>query len=151
MPMPKTKKARSAAKSRANADPMLSKDRTVGTADLQSLSRGQRKRQAKREALQKRKTLSSLVPASAKGKVLDDFGTLSAALETAAASRSKVAAQQAASSQKPSGRVSQKRRQRIAALETGQLTAVLAHPAFQSDPFAAIQEHLKNTVVDPKS
>ena len=84
------------------------------------------------------------------GKVLDDFGTLSAALETAAAVRSKVAAQQAASSQKPSSRVSQKRRQRIAALETGQLSAVLAHPAFQSDPFAAIQEHLKNTVVEPK-
>ena len=146
--MPKAKKPRSAAKSRTNADPMAAKGPT-GTVDARSLSRGQRKRQAKREALQKRKTLSSLVPASAKGKVLDDFGTLSAALETAAA-RSKVAAQQAASSQKPSSRVSQKRRQRIAALETGQLSAVLAHPAFQSDPFAAIQEHLKNTVVEPK-
>ena len=147
--MPKAKKPRSAVKSRTNADPMAAKGPT-GTVDARSLSRGQRKRQAKREALQKRKTLSSLVPASAKGKVLDDFGTLSAALETAAAARSKVAAQQAASSQKPSSRVSQKRRQRIAALETGQLSAVLAHPAFQSDPFAAIQEHLKNTVVEPK-
>ena len=32
----------------------------------------------------------------------------------------------------------------IAAKETKQLGAVHAHPAFQANPFAAIQEHLRN-------
>jgi hypothetical protein len=33
--------------------------------------------------------------------------------------------------------------------ETKQLAAVLAHPQFKSNPFAAIQQHLSNTLPSP--
>ena len=35
------------------------------------------------------------------------------------------------------------------AKEMKQLSAVLSHPMYQSDPFAAIKEHLKNTLPPP--
>ncbi|EXC17278.1 hypothetical protein L484_027465 [Morus notabilis] len=45
-----------------------------------------------------------------------------------------------------------KSRQKLILKETNQLKAVLNHPAFQSDPLAAIHQHLLNTqpVIDEK-
>ena len=42
--------------------------------------------------------------------------------------------------------ISGKRRLKLVAEETQHLCAVLEHPAFIADPFAALQEHLRNTV-----
>ena len=44
------------------------------------------------------------------------------------------------------GSLSSKKRQKLVAEETEHMRAVLAHPAFIADPFAALQEHLRNTV-----
>ncbi len=41
------------------------------------------------------------------------------------------------------------RRQKLVVEETQHLRAVLEHPAFVADPFAALQEHLQNTVAPP--
>ncbi|KAL2622922.1 hypothetical protein R1flu_003127 [Riccia fluitans] len=42
-----------------------------------------------------------------------------------------------------------KSHQKVVVKETKQLAAVLAHPEFQADPFAAIQQHLSNTLSIP--
>eukprot|EP00850_Spirogloea_muscicola_P014271 SM000101S09269 [mRNA] locus=s101:342415:343935:+ [translate_table: standard] len=42
-----------------------------------------------------------------------------------------------------------KARQRITVMETQQLGAVLAHPIFKANAFAAIKEHLHNTLPPP--
>ena len=42
-----------------------------------------------------------------------------------------------------------KKRQKLVVEETQHLRAVLEHPAFVADPFAALQEHLQNTVAPP--
>jgi len=45
--------------------------------------------------------------------------------------------------------LSSKRRQEMVAEESAHLRDVLSHPAFQANPFAALQEHLANTVGQP--
>lgn len=45
--------------------------------------------------------------------------------------------------------ITAKRRQKLVADETAHLQEVLQHPAFVADPFAALAEHLKNTVSEP--
>ena len=52
--------------------------------------------------------------------------------------------------QKPK-RVSNKTKQKVAGSEIKLLRAVHEHPAFKADPFAAIQEHLKNTLNVPSN
>ena len=42
--------------------------------------------------------------------------------------------------------MSSKKRQKLVAAETAHMQQVLEHPAFVADPFAALQEHLQNTV-----
>ncbi|GJP34268.1 hypothetical protein CLOM_g18715 [Closterium sp. NIES-68] len=42
--------------------------------------------------------------------------------------------------------LSAKQRGKIVVEETKQMAAVLSHPAFKADPFAAIQQHLSNTL-----
>ena len=37
----------------------------------------------------------------------------------------------------------------LVAEETAHMQQVIQHPAFLADPFAALQEHLKNTVGQP--
>ena len=44
-------------------------------------------------------------------------------------------------------KLSGRQRQKLAVRELGQLKAVQTHAGFQQDPFAAIQVHLQNTVV----
>ena len=51
----------------------------------------------------------------------------------------------------PGHALSSKRRQKIVAEETQHLEQVLQHPAFVADPFAALQEHLRNTIDGQKS
>ena len=41
---------------------------------------------------------------------------------------------------------SNKKRQQLVSEETQQMQEIMQHPAFVADPFAALQEHLRNTV-----
>ena len=45
--------------------------------------------------------------------------------------------------------MSSKRRQQMVVEESAHLRDVLSHPAFVANPFAALQEHLANTVTQP--
>ena len=44
------------------------------------------------------------------------------------------------------GSLTSKKRQKLVADETSHMQQVLVHPAFIADPFAALQEHIRNTV-----
>ena len=47
--------------------------------------------------------------------------------------------------------MSSKRRQQLVVDETQHMQEVLSHPSFIANPFAALQEHLSNTVTAPAS
>ena len=49
------------------------------------------------------------------------------------------------------GSLTTKKRQKLVAEETAHMKAVLEHPAFVADPFAALQQHIANTVGGPNS
>jgi hypothetical protein len=136
-----------------------------GDDELSGLSRGQRKRMKRRGAFLRKMGLVQRVVAekeSAKKKqeqgAFAEIQELQDALflsdkELAARAASKIsqstnvtAKSTAAASLKPK-KLSGKQRQKLAVRELGQLKAVHTHPQFQTDPFAAIQLHLQNTVV----
>ncbi|GMF11763.1 unnamed protein product [Phytophthora lilii] len=118
-------------------------------ADAQSLSRGQRKRLKRRAAFMRKMGLVSRVQqdaaSSAKTKesgVFADLEELQSSLFQA--DEQKPTGKKAAGKKKP---LSGRQRQKLAVRELGQLKAVQTHSSFKSDPFAAIQAHLQNTVV----
>ena len=120
----------------------------------EGLSRGQRKRLEKRQAFLKRKdlvkTANALRETEKDGSVAAaSMLSLSEALAEVNATHGTASAGGGAGlmgvgTMSKTGKVSAKARQRIAAKETKQLSAVHAHAAFKADPFAAIQEHLRN-------
>ena len=80
---------------------------------------------------------------AAKSAVLGAVDGMRASLEDLLSEGERRAAAAAPSS---GGSLSSKKRQKLVAEETEHMRAVLAHPAFIADPFAALQEHLRNTV-----
>ncbi|TMW55669.1 hypothetical protein Poli38472_010551 [Pythium oligandrum] len=130
--------------------------------DGQALSRGQRKRMKRRNAFMRKMGLVNRVvqekekqQRKATNGVFADIQELQNALfvsdkELAKASAGRVS--QATNTQQHAGqqkakKLSGKQRQKIGVREVGQLKAVHTHPSFKTDPFAAIQMHLQNTVV----
>lgn len=118
-----------------------------------SLSRGQRKRLAKREQYLKREmmVMSSLRLKKLdeqKGK-LDGFDAIKEALPSTESSN----ANTAQSSSQPSPNAAEKlsshtikAKKNLANSEIGHMGLVLEHPSFIDNPFAAIQQHLKNSL-----
>lgn len=110
-----------------------------------ALSRGQRKRQAKREQYLKREKmiLSSLQLKKQEEQKhrLDGLDALKEALATVDTSTS-----QALNANKPVASYTLKGRKKLAAREMQHMNLVLDHPAFQSNPFETIQQHLRNTL-----
>lgn len=122
-----------------------------------ALSRGQRKRMKRRTAFMKKMGLVQRV-AQEKAKeqkqqeqgVFADLEELQASLfvsdkDAAAASKKTASSASAPALQKK--KMSGKQRQKLAVRELVHLKAVHAHSSFQGNPFAAIQMHLQNTVV----
>jgi hypothetical protein len=118
------------------------------------LSRGQRKRQAKKDQYLKRQklVLSTLILQKQEDqkKRIDGLDALKEALQAT------LTEDEAASSRKEPPEDVQaypqnlnktnKSKKELTAREVSHLGLVLEHPAFQSNPFATIQEHLKNTL-----
>lgn len=129
----------------------------VETKDLDtkdSLSRGQRKRLAKREQYLKREkmVMSSLRLKrleSQKGQ-LDGMDTMKEALSTVSQNKSvnKVEPINKTDEMDTAAPITKSNRSKrdIASKEVSHLGLVLQHPAFINNPFATIQEHLKNTL-----
>jgi ABC-type dipeptide/oligopeptide/nickel transport system ATPase component len=113
----------------------------------EQLSRGQRKRLVKREQYLKREKmiLSSLrlkKLEEQKGKI-DGLDALREALPMESKAK-----KSSAVTQEPVHVSNNKQKQAVAVQEVSHLNLVLQHPSFKSNPFATIQEHLRNTLAD---
>jgi len=120
-----------------------------GHGSKEALSRGQRKRLAKRELYLKREkmVMSSLRLKrmdEQKGKI-DGLDLLKEALpsldDIAAASKARKAKQNAMLSTNTN-----KAKKQLASAEISQFSLVLDHPSFKSNPFESIQQHLRNSL-----
>jgi len=118
------------------------------TAD--ALSRGQRKRQAKREQYLQRENmiLSSLRLKKAEEQKtrIDGMDAMRKALLDTVVEQE--GGHDAAKEEKPTSSLlkSSKSRKELVGKEVTQMNLVMQHPAFQADPFATIREHLQNTI-----
>ncbi|KDO31217.1 hypothetical protein SPRG_03835 [Saprolegnia parasitica CBS 223.65] len=119
----------------------------VGEAHL---SRGQRKRQKRRDAFLKKMGMVQRTVAekekAAKKETDGMFGDLEE-LQKSLFSEAPAAVKVVEAAPKTVSQMTGKQKKRMAMQELGHLKAVQTHPAFQSNPFAAIQMHLQNTVV----
>lgn len=119
----------------------------------ESLSRGQRKRLAKREQYLKRErmVMSSLRLKrleEQKGK-LDGLDAIREALASTTTSSSDAVSREAQSSPQSTEKLSShtvKAKKNLANEEIGHMGLVLEHPSFVENPFAAIQQHLRNSL-----
>ncbi|CAI5731542.1 unnamed protein product [Hyaloperonospora brassicae] len=135
-------------------------DDDESAADAQSLSRGQRKRLKRRTAFLRKMGLASRVALEQQRQteterhgVFADLDGLQMSLMQAEEDMKKKKkkkmegkGQSDRKTKKPK-KLSGRQRQKLAVRELGQLKAVQTHAGFQQDPFAAIQVHLQNTVV----
>lgn len=89
--------------------------------------------------LSAKKTISKKRRKSQTGKTLNDLSSLSEFLPSVTSSTTATTTKILRS----------KAKQKIVTDETKQLAAVLAHPQFKANPFAAIQQHLATTIPAP--
>ncbi|KAL3822539.1 hypothetical protein ACHAXA_007650 [Cyclostephanos tholiformis] len=124
--------------------------------DVVTLSRGQRKRLAKREQYLKRESMimSSLRLRRLGGQVgkLDGLDAIREALCDASSSSSSSSGttkkKNAPLHPTSSSCNTNRSRRALANAEISHMGLVLKHPAFNDDPFAAIRQHLRNSLVD---
>jgi ABC-type dipeptide/oligopeptide/nickel transport system ATPase component len=127
--------------------------------DASNVSRGQRKRQAKRDQyLRKEKLILSslkLKTEQEQKKRIDGLDAIKEALlatvkKSSSSSKAGTAVQtdniEDKEEEKPNMLKTSKSRQLLMQKEVAQMSLVLQHPAFQADPFATIREHLTNTL-----
>jgi hypothetical protein len=116
------------------------------------LSRGQRKRLAKREQYLKRENMvmSSLRLRRLDEQVgkLDGLDAIREALRDASSSSSSSAPPPPLPTPSSSSRNTNRSRKALADAEISHMGLVLGHPAFIDDPFSAIRQHLRNTLAD---
>lgn len=115
-----------------------------------SLSRGQRKRQAKREQyLRKEKMIMSslqLQKEDEQKKRIDGLDALKEALMETATKGSEGEQATAANRKAAPTITTNKAKQEILSSELNHMSLVLQHPSFQANPFEALQEHLRNSL-----
>eukprot|EP00980_Cylindrotheca_fusiformis_P025055 scaffold12982_cov129-Cylindrotheca_fusiformis.AAC.3 len=119
------------------------------TVEKRNLSRGQRRRLAKREQYLKREKmiLASLKLKSQeeqKGKI-DGLNALREALLGTTEQTDQIKEDEAVATHK-----SNKGKKRMVSEEAFRMNLVLQHPAFKENPFATIKEHLQNTLAQEK-
>lgn len=115
-----------------------------------ALSRGQRKRMKRRSAFMKKMGLVQRVTLEkAKEQKQQEQGVFAdlAELQASLFQSDKDAKKSSAGVPLQKKKMSGKQRQKLAVRELVHLKAVHSHSSFQGNPFAAIQMHLQNTVV----
>ena len=129
-----------------------SKEVTEDPADgNQEMSRGQRKRQAKRDTFLKREKLIlstlKLKSEEEQKKRIDGLDAIREALmKTTKNSKTGDAAEETGQMQATTN----KSKKRLMIKEVEHFNLILQHPAYQQDPFATMQEHLRNTLAKQK-
>jgi len=133
-------------------------DATSNPAEKEVLSRGQKKRQAKREQYLKREkmVMSSLrlqKLEEQKGK-LDGLDAIREALGASSPSAQSMIAAAKEISEPVNSKTTKslmcntnKEKKTLANAEISHMGLVLKHPSFQENPFAAIQQHLRNSLL----
>jgi hypothetical protein len=137
---------------------------TWGTNQVKEGSRGQRKRLKSKQRAVSRKLVIEKVQKHFKvhkhGEALGDVSSLAAALEVFSgkapnpATNAKATENSTASTGSmgvPAKRMGNKRRAHLARAEVGLFKQVLAHPDFRANAVAAVQSHLKNTMMANKA
>jgi hypothetical protein len=128
--------------------------------DSNPLSRGQRKRLAKREQYLRRENLilsclnlrtrptaqPSRMDAmnEMKNALLESIGAASTTTTTTTTNNTAATANTSVIASQPTATTNDRRM--VLAKEISQMGLVLQHPAFQADPFATLREHLNNTL-----
>lgn len=122
-------------------------------AENQAMSRGQRKRMAKREQYLRREkmvmsTLKLKTLEEQKGR-LDGLDAIKDALTATIANKGKKSsAGDKKAAEENEVTKTNKAKKDLAQKELTHMKLVLQHPTFQSNPFATIQQHLKNTLAE---
>ncbi|EKX50688.1 hypothetical protein GUITHDRAFT_151053 [Guillardia theta CCMP2712] len=114
----------------------------------ENMSRGQRKRLAKKSNVIRRKEIGSAIVSKAlkiQDGSLGDLDCLTLALPS---SQSSAPSQQ---NKKGPGKMTIKKQRRMLIAESQQLQSVLTHPLFQSNPIGTIHDHLENSIRLSKS
>mmetsp|Transcript_33256 Transcript_33256/g.51752 ORF Transcript_33256/g.51752 Transcript_33256/m.51752 type:complete len:200 (-) Transcript_33256:393-992(-) len=111
----------------------------------QPMSRGQRKRLARKAMVHRKRTIG----AELEGKAVKLKEGSLAHLETLALNLPNPAEEKPKS--KGSIKMTKNNKKRILAAETAQFQAVLSHPAFQANALATVQNHLENTIKAEKN
>jgi hypothetical protein len=130
------------------------KEEEQADATNQDMSRGQRKRQAKRDTFLKREKLIlstlKLKSEEEQKKRIDGLDAIREALlnTTKNAKTGDPAAQD--TSQVQAAATTNKAKKQLMIKEVEHFNLVLQHPAYQQDPFATMQEHLRNTLAKQK-
>ncbi|OQS07439.1 hypothetical protein THRCLA_00539 [Thraustotheca clavata] len=138
-----------AAKKNVQEDPVS--DNEESTSVEAQLSRGQRKRQKRRDAFLKKMGMvqRAVEEKEKESKKSKDgmFGDLEELQKSLFSTQVEAISTSKTENIKSVSQMTGKQKKRLAMQELGHLKAVQTHPAFQSNPFAAIQMHLQNTVV----
>ncbi|GKY91408.1 hypothetical protein MPSEU_000113100 [Mayamaea pseudoterrestris] len=117
-----------------------------------ALSRGQRKRQAKRDQYLKREQMVlaslKLKRADEQKKRIDGLDAIRDALLESVSHTNVPPAEDNAELPKDNMLRSNKSRQLLLLKETSQINLVLQHPSFQADSLGTLKEHLRNTVAN---
>lgn len=126
-------------------------DDEPNTPEGQALSRGQRKRQAKRDQFLKKEKmiLSTLMlqkREEQKGRIDGLDAIREALLDTTKTSSTKEETKDAHQPTYGTNRA----KKALMTSEIERMNLVLEHPAFKADPFGTLQEHLKNTLAEQK-
>ena len=117
----------------------------------QPLSRGQRKRQAKRDAyLKKEQMILSSLRLKAQDEQKKRIDGLDAIREALLNTVTTQDGEMDNQNMKPTHATTNKAKQRLLVREVEHLNLVLQHPAFQADPFATMEEHLRNTLASQR-
>eukprot|EP00548_Thalassiothrix_antarctica_P006926 CAMPEP_0194145928 /NCGR_PEP_ID=MMETSP0152-20130528/18918_1 /TAXON_ID=1049557 /ORGANISM="Thalassiothrix antarctica, Strain L6-D1" /LENGTH=203 /DNA_ID=CAMNT_0038846299 /DNA_START=17 /DNA_END=628 /DNA_ORIENTATION=+ len=113
-----------------------------------SMSRGQRKRQEKKDQYLKRQKLISsclsLKKQDEQKKRIDGLDALKEALKGTVSEEAEHPKEEV--TQKPNLLITNESKKKLTIQEVSHMGLVLQHPDFQANPFATIQQHLKNTL-----
>mmetsp|Transcript_45662 Transcript_45662/g.67382 ORF Transcript_45662/g.67382 Transcript_45662/m.67382 type:complete len:225 (-) Transcript_45662:90-764(-) len=145
--------------SKTTADDAKTNNKNVKSSSSASLSRGQKKRLAKREQYLKRNEmimscLKLQKRIDQKGKI-DGLDALKEALPRTTSPNDETAATKPNSNnnhstKKEEGSINNKHKKKLVGREVTHMNMVLQHPSFRKDPFATMQEHLRNTLANQK-
>ncbi|KAG7349403.1 ribosome biogenesis protein SLX9 [Nitzschia inconspicua] len=134
---------------RAADDATKDKD-DIGVTPSQQLSRGQRKRMAKRENFFRKEQLIlsslKLKRDEEQKRRIDGLDAIREALLSTTSDNIQGDNSEGKKVQAPPPVTTNKAKRRLVATELEHLSLVLQHPAYKQDPFATMQEHLRNTL-----